>query len=87
MPADGRWDLTRRLKVIFGRIQDRDGTWKIKTNHEFSNIIRNKNIVNYIVSLIIELVWPCTASDKRKNVQNLSEWKPTSLAGRPNIRW
>jgi hypothetical protein len=52
MPACDRWDLTGHLKVIFGRTKDRDGTWRIKTNYELNNIIRNKNIVNYIKSQV-----------------------------------
>ena len=28
-------------------MKDRDGTLRINTNDEFSNLIRNKNIINY----------------------------------------
>jgi len=36
------------LRRIFGPTKDRDGTWGIKTNDELNNLIRNKNITNYI---------------------------------------
>jgi hypothetical protein len=36
------------LRRIFGPIKDRDGTWKIETSVELNNLIRNKNLINYI---------------------------------------
>jgi len=38
------------LRRIFRHIKDRDGTWIIKTNDEFNNLITNKNIINYITA-------------------------------------
>ena len=35
------------LRRIFGPTKDRDVTWRIKTNYELYNLIRNKNIINY----------------------------------------
>ena len=47
-----KWKLLiterRILRRIFGPTKDRDGTWGIKTNDELNNLIRNKNITNYI---------------------------------------
>jgi hypothetical protein len=36
------------LRRIFRPIKARDGTWIIKTNDELNNLIKNKNIINYI---------------------------------------
>ena len=36
------------LRRIFGHTKDIDGIWRIKTNDELNNLIRNKNIINYI---------------------------------------
>jgi len=36
------------LRRIFGHTKDIDGTWRINTNDELNNLIRNKNIINYI---------------------------------------
>ena len=33
---------------IFGPTKERDGTWKIKTNDELDELIRHKNVINYI---------------------------------------
>jgi hypothetical protein len=36
------------LRGIFVRTKERDGTWRIKTNDELYELIRHKNIINYI---------------------------------------
>jgi hypothetical protein len=36
------------LRRIFGPTKERDATWKIKTNDELNELIRYKNIINYI---------------------------------------
>jgi hypothetical protein len=45
--ASDTWVLKERDKVIFGHTKKREGTWRIKTNHKLSNLIKNKNIINY----------------------------------------
>ena len=36
------------LRRIFRPTKDRDGTWRIKTNAELNNLIRNADIIDYI---------------------------------------
>jgi hypothetical protein len=36
------------LRRIFGLTKERDCTWRIKTNDELGELIRDKNIINYI---------------------------------------
>jgi hypothetical protein len=36
------------LRRIFGPTKDRDGTWRIKTSDELNNLVRNKNIINFM---------------------------------------
>jgi hypothetical protein len=36
------------LRKIFGPTKERNGTWRIKTNHELDKLIRHKNRINYI---------------------------------------
>jgi hypothetical protein len=41
------------LRKIFGSTEERDGTWRIKTNDELDKLIRHKNIINYIKAQIL----------------------------------
>jgi hypothetical protein len=41
------------LRIIFGPIDERDGTWRIKTNDELNKLIGNKTIINYIKSQML----------------------------------
>ena len=45
------------LRKIFGPTKEEDGTWRIKTNDELDKFIRHKNIINYIKSTKVKLVW------------------------------
>jgi hypothetical protein len=56
------WTLTNRyeqhlrifeskiLRKIFGPVQDKDGSWRIRMNHELSELIGNADIVRFIKS-------------------------------------
>ena len=41
------------LTRTFGPTKERDGTWRIKTNDELDELIRKKNIINYVKSQIL----------------------------------
>jgi len=43
------------LRRIFGPTKERDGIWRIKTNDELDELIRHKNIINYIKAQILTL--------------------------------
>ena len=77
------------LGRIFGPTTDADGTWRIKTNDELNNLIRNKNISNY--SMTQRLSWSGHVHRRTNDrmVKKLYEWKPisTSLVGRADMRW
>jgi hypothetical protein len=36
------------FRRTFGPTEDIDGTWRITTNNELNNLVRNKNIIDYI---------------------------------------
>jgi hypothetical protein len=38
------------LRKIFGPIQDKDGSWRIRMNHELKELIGNADIVRFIES-------------------------------------
>jgi len=35
------------LRKIFGPTNERDGTWRIKTNYELDVLVRYKNVLNH----------------------------------------
>jgi len=55
------------LRKIFGPTKEEDGTWRIKTNDELDKFIRHKNIINYIKSTKVKLVWLFTLNVIREN--------------------
>ena len=46
-------------------------TWKIRTNDELNNLIRNKNMVNYIEAQKFSWFWPCTPTDRGQGGQKI----------------
>jgi len=36
------------LREIWGPTEERDGTWRVKTNDELDELIKHKNIINHI---------------------------------------
>jgi hypothetical protein len=38
------------LRRIFGLTKGRDGTWRIKTNDKLNNLMKHKDIINYIIA-------------------------------------
>ena len=47
--------VRKALRNIFGPTKERDGTWRIKTDDELSELIRHKNIINDIKAQ--RLIW------------------------------
>ena len=63
---------TRR---IFGQTKDRDGTWKIGTNDELNNLIRNENIINYIEAQRLNWFGHVDRMANDRLVKKLCEWE------------
>jgi hypothetical protein len=79
----------RVLRKIYGPTQDKDGTWRIKTNEKLENLIKKKNIVRFIKSQRIRWLAHVIRMDTTRTVKKLTEWKPRSLRpmGIPRLRW
>jgi hypothetical protein len=83
------WTLTTRnnqhlriferkiLRKIFGPIQDKDGSWRIRMNHELNELIGNADIVRFIKSRIVWL-GHVMRMDKKRIPKRELEWKPTA---------
>jgi hypothetical protein len=77
------------LRRIFGPTKQRGDTWRIKTTDKLDELIRHKNIINYIKSQ--RLIWfgHLYRNLEDRMVKRVYKWKPmlTRPLGRPNNRW
>lgn len=73
---------------MLGPTKERDGTWRIKTDYQLNNLIRNKHISNYVKAQRLSWFGHVDRLTNDRKVEKLYYWKPMSrrLAGRPEIR-
>jgi len=76
------------LRKIFGPVQDKDGYWRIRMNHELNELIGNVDIVRFIKSRRIAWLGLVMRMDGKRIPKRILEWKPTgrSIRGRPRKR-
>jgi hypothetical protein len=77
------------LRRIFGPVQNEDGSWGIRMNHELSELIGNADIVRYIKSRRIAWLGHVMRMDEKRIPKRVLEWKPIGrrIRGRPRKRW
>jgi len=77
------------LRRIFGPAKERDGTWRIKTNDELDELIRHKNIINYIKAQRLSWFGHLQRMPEERMVKRVYKWKPMLIRplGRPKNRW
>ena len=77
------------LRKIFGPTEQRDGTWRIKTNEEFDELIWHKNVINHIKAQRLSWFGHLHRMPEERMEKEVYKWKPTSirLLGRPKNRW
>ena len=56
------------LRKIFGPTKERDDTWRIKTNDELDELIKQEYNKSH-KSTKMKLVWPFTTNAGRENVK------------------
>ena len=78
----------RVLRKIYGPTQDKDGTWRIKTNAELETLIEKENIVRFIKSQRLQWAAHVIRMDPLTTVNKLTDWEPCSRpVGKPRLRW
>jgi hypothetical protein len=94
------WTLTSRdeqylsifeckiLRKIFGPVQNEDGFWRIRMNHELSKLKGNADIVRFIKSRRIAWLGHVMRMDEKRTPKRALEWKPIGrrIRGRPRKR-
>jgi hypothetical protein len=95
------WTLTSRneqqlrifeqkiLRKMFGPVQEENGLWRIRKNHELNELIENVNIVRFIKGRRIAWLGHVMRMDGMRIPRRLLEWKPMGrrIRGRPRKRW
>jgi hypothetical protein len=95
------WTLTTRdeqhlrifehkiLRKIFGPVQDKDGSWRIRMNHKLNELIGHADIVRFIKSRRIAWLGHVMWMDEKRIPKRVLGWKPTSrrISRRPRTKW
>jgi len=73
------------LRKIFGRVQNEDGSWRIRMNYELNKLTENTDIVRFIKSRRIAWLGHVMRTDDKRTPKRILEWKPigTRIRGRP----
>jgi len=77
------------LRKIFEPIKESKGIWRIKTNKELDELIKHRNIINYVKAQ--RLIWfgHINRMPETSIVERIHKWKPFKgrPAGWPKSRW
>ena len=76
------------LRKIFGP-NNENSIWRIKTNQELDEIIKHKNIINFIRAQRLSWLGHIERMQGTRMVKAMYSWKPTSRrpTGRPKTHW
>ena len=72
------------LKKIFGSTKEANGIWRIKTNKELYELIKHRNITNYVKAQGLSLFGHTNRMPETSIVKRIHKWKP--FTGRPSGR-
>jgi len=57
-------------------VQNEDGSWRIRMNHELNELIENADIVRFIKSIRIAWLGHVMRMDEKRTSKRVLEWKP-----------
>jgi hypothetical protein len=85
--VNGIWK--KSVKKDFWSYKRKRFTWRIKTNDELDELIRHKNIINYIKTQRLSWFGHLRRMPEEKMVKRVYKWKPilTRPLGRPKNGW
>jgi len=78
----------KMLREIFGPTKEANGIWGIKTNKELDELIKHRNIINYVKAQRLSWFGHINRMPETSTVKRLHKWKPFTgrPAGRPKSR-
>ena len=77
------------LRKLFGPTKEANGIWRIKTNRELDELIKQRNIINYVKARGLRWFGHINRMPKTSIVKIINKWKTFTgrPAGRPKSRW
>jgi hypothetical protein len=77
------------LRKIFGPTKEDYGNWRIKTNIELDELIKHRNIINYVKAQRLSWFGHIHRMPETSIVKKIHKWKPFTRRplGRPKCRW
>ena len=77
------------LRNIFGPTKEDNGNWRIKTNIEMDELIKHRNIINYVKAQSLSWFAHINRMPETSTVKKIHKWKPFTgrPVGRPKSRW
>jgi hypothetical protein len=77
------------LRKIFGPTKEDNGNWRIKTNIELDELIKHRNIINYVKAQRLTWFGHTNRMPETSTVKKIYKWKPFTgrPVGRPKCRW
>jgi hypothetical protein len=77
------------MRTILGPIRLDDGCWRIKTNQEISDTLKEQNIIRLIKKQRLKWLGHVERMAEDNNVKKINRWQPMSKRsrGRPKLRW
>jgi hypothetical protein len=77
------------LRKFFGPVQNEDGFWRIRMNHELNNLIKNTDIVRCVKSKRMAWLGHVMWVEEKRMPNRVLEWKPMGRINieRPRKRW
>jgi hypothetical protein len=77
------------LKSALGPNKEDTGIWRIKTNKELNELIKHRNIINYVKSQRLSWFGHTNRMPETNTVRKIYKWKPFTRrpVGRFKSRW
>ena len=77
------------LRKIFGPTKEANGIWRIETNKGLNELIKHRNIINYVKVQRLSWFGHINRMPETNIVKRICKWKPFTgrPAGRPKSQW
>ena len=77
------------LRKIFGPTKEDNGNWRIKTSRQLDELIKHRNIIDYIKAQRLSWFGHINRMLETSIVKKVHKWKPFTErpADRPKYRW